>query len=834
MKHLESFTRFTENQLSRIRIFLSLIVLLFFFSVKMNAQSGTLTFSGSGTTNLGTMLYDNQTYSTDISNIQIKVFNASSDANAASRTSIGSLVLVTTPDINSTYPAIFSNNSTSGTLVFDDSNKPKYIVLASTSGAEFRFSSVYIVEPSSDWINPPHIKFEGYKDGILTGSVILVIDQASGEYQKTFDASYFPVSIFGNVDEVRISRGYDDGIIGNLDGFNNFVFGAPVTSYVTVSTNSLEIGATEGSTTSFNITSNTSWTVSSNQTWLTPSPTSGSNNSSVTLTAQANPSTTSSRTATVTVGTNMITVTQPASTATLSVSSTSLNITATANSTATFDISSNVSWTVSSDQTWLFVSPTSGSNNGTVTLTAQANPNAATRSATITVSGSGTPQTITVTQAAASPTLSVSSNSVSMANSENSTANFQVISNTTWSISSGQAWVSASPSSSTGSAWITLTATSDNTNTTPRTATITVSASGVSSQTITVEQDGTSTIFSVSPTSINVGSSSGSTSFTITSNISWTTLIDQTWVSISPTSGSSTSTVTVNYDANTTTSERTSTITINGENGDKKYVQIIQSGVAKTLSVSAVTLDIAKTTNSTASFDITSNTSWSIASDQSWISASPTGGMNNASITLTTSEDNPYGFSRTATITVSADGLSDKTITVTQEASTAILSVSNSTLDISGAANSTVTFDITSNINWTLESSQSWLTPSDLSGLGNKTITLTAEENPLTIARTCTVTVKASGFSDKVINITQAGNVPTGANYTNLISHQIWGGSGCVYITNLTSNEKIKIYNILGSLIITSGSNSSTSIIPLSVGIYLVKVGNDVQKIIVR
>jgi hypothetical protein len=85
--------------------------------------------------------------------------------------------------------------------------------------------------------------------------------------------------------------------------------------------------------------------------------------------------------------------------ATLSAAPGAVNVAAAANSADTFDITSNTSWTVTDNQSWLTVSPTSGSNNGTVTVTAQENTSASARTATVTVSSTGVPsQTITVTQ----------------------------------------------------------------------------------------------------------------------------------------------------------------------------------------------------------------------------------------------------------------------------------------------------------------------------------------------------------------------------------------------------------------------------------------------------
>jgi hypothetical protein len=85
--------------------------------------------------------------------------------------------------------------------------------------------------------------------------------------------------------------------------------------------------------------------------------------------------------------------------ATLSVAPSSVNVAAAANSAGTFDITSNTSWTVTDNQSWLTVSPTSGANNGTVTVTAQENTSASARTATVTVSATGVPsRTVTVTQ----------------------------------------------------------------------------------------------------------------------------------------------------------------------------------------------------------------------------------------------------------------------------------------------------------------------------------------------------------------------------------------------------------------------------------------------------
>ncbi len=84
--------------------------------------------------------------------------------------------------------------------------------------------------------------------------------------------------------------------------------------------------------------------------------------------------------------------------ATLSVTPANQDVTTAAGAT-TFNVSSNTSWTATSNQAWCAVTP-SGNNNGTITATYSANSSSSPRVATISVSASGAPtQNVTVTQA---------------------------------------------------------------------------------------------------------------------------------------------------------------------------------------------------------------------------------------------------------------------------------------------------------------------------------------------------------------------------------------------------------------------------------------------------
>lgn len=85
---------------------------------------------------------------------------------------------------------------------------------------------------------------------------------------------------------------------------------------------------------------------------------------------------------------------------TLSVSPTSLSVGSGAGN-STINVTSNTSWSVTDDQSWIIVSPANGSNNGSFTVSVTANTGAA-RSGIVTVTAGTLTQTISVSQSAVS------------------------------------------------------------------------------------------------------------------------------------------------------------------------------------------------------------------------------------------------------------------------------------------------------------------------------------------------------------------------------------------------------------------------------------------------
>lgn len=173
---------------------------------------------------------------------------------------------------------------------------------------------------------------------------------------------------------------------------------------LTLSVNSIDFTSGGGNKT-FKISSNTSWTVLCDQTWCNISPTSGSGDGSVTVLVEENNSI-AKRMATITVksdaGNKTVNVTQSGATATLSLDMNSLAFESCSGS-KSFKVTSNTSWTVTSDQSWCTVSPTAGSNDGSVIVSVVENILNFSRTATVIVESKTISRTLAVTQSGATP-----------------------------------------------------------------------------------------------------------------------------------------------------------------------------------------------------------------------------------------------------------------------------------------------------------------------------------------------------------------------------------------------------------------------------------------------
>ena len=264
---------------------------------------------------------------------------------------------------------------------------------------------------------------------------------------------------------------------------------------LSVAPSNLTVNSASGSTGVFTITSNTNWTVGDNASWLSLSATSGTGNGTLTVTTSSGNTSLSSRSANVTfsassVSSVTVTVTQSGVSPVLTVTPASLTVASLSGSTGVFTITSNTTWTVADNASWLNLSAASGTGNGTLTVTTSSgNTSLSSRSANVTFSASGvSPVTVTVTQSGVSPALTVTPASLTVASLSGSTGVFTITSNTNWTVADNASWLSLSAASGTGNGTLTVTTSSGNTSMSSRSANVTFSASGVTSEIVTVTQ----------------------------------------------------------------------------------------------------------------------------------------------------------------------------------------------------------------------------------------------------------------------------------------------------------------------------------------------------------
>jgi len=545
-------------------------------------------------------------------------------------------------------------------------------------------------------------------------------------------------------------EGHDD-----VAGVSITVNQAGIDPILSASASSWSPAATASSTT-IDITSNLAWTAASNAAWLTLSPAGATGNAGLSLQAAANDST-SQRNATVTlqaagVADVVISVTQAAALPNLSVSSGSWNPSHNAAS-ANFELSSNTNWSAGSSAGWLSVTPANGSGNATLSLSVSANTTTTPRSANVTLQAAGTADVvISVTQAAAPAVLAVSTNSWNTGSAAASTS-VTVTSNLNWTASSNAAWLTLGSSSGSGSASLQLNA-EQNTRAEVRSASVTLSASGVSSVVINVSQAAAAPILSASASSWNPAANAATTSINVTANLNWTASSNAAWLTLGSSAGSGSASLQLNAAQNTRAESRSATVTLAASGAGSVLINVTQAAAAPILSASASSWNpgsAAATTN----IDVTANLNWTASSNAAWLTLGSSSGTGNAVLQLNAAQ-NPRAETRSATVTLSASGAGSVLINVTQQAAAATLAIDPSEWN-APALQASQNLSVTTNSNWSASSNAAWLSLSATSGSSSATISVQAQANSDTNPRSATVSFSA-GDQTRQLQVTQAGS----------------------------------------------------------------------------
>ena len=160
----------------------------------------------------------------------------------------------------------------------------------------------------------------------------------------------------------------------------------------------------------------------------------------------------------------------------------------------TISVTSNTSWAVRADDSWVKYSPTGGTGGSSITVSASVNTGDE-RSSKLTLSdktGRATAE-VHITQKKADsstptptsePALTVKPSSISFSSSAGSNT-FVIESNISWTVRSDQTWCTVNTSSGSNNATITVNVT-ENTSTSARNATITISSDKANSMQVSI------------------------------------------------------------------------------------------------------------------------------------------------------------------------------------------------------------------------------------------------------------------------------------------------------------------------------------------------------------
>ena len=308
----------------------------------------------------------------------------------------------------------------------------------------------------------------------------------------------------------------------------------------------------------------------------------------------------------------------------------------------------------------------------------------------------------------------------------------------TVTISSDADWVTASQMSWNGESAVLILTLEENTGTTVRSATVTISGTGLST-TLTIDQ---------LPEIITISNNGGSVTenfinpFTITS-------VNGYWANIK-TSGK---TVTISAEANTGTTTRYQTVNI-VERGNSLIsnasTQIVQEGGGGSLVVgpTAITTDY---TGGDKIMTVTATGNWTVTSKPDWVTLSQTTGSSGQSTIIVTFAENNSESERTGSITIT-DGTRTTTINLSQAKKVIRqMSVSPNELYFDYTGNSQYITVTSPENNWRVVSKPDWIVLSQTTGqTGYSMISVTAPENTGSTTKTGQIIFTDGNFQASV------------------------------------------------------------------------------------
>jgi len=343
------------------------------------------------------------------------------------------------------------------------------------------------------------------------------------------------------------------------------------------------------------------------------------------------------------------------------------------------------------------------------------------------------------------------------------TITFNVSSNTPWTItrSSDADWCTVTPSSSSAGALISDVVVSfdKNDSAEDRTATLTLKGDKVGLPvTIQITQNRLGSLF-VTPVSQDYVATGGPLTFTIKTNVPWEVRSSEGWLTFNRESGEPdpegrTMTIIATADASQVL-ERTATVTVTAGDEEESF-EVTQKAKFSVTDLGGEFSGM----GGTQPFRITTDLPWEVSSDKGWISFDKESGVGDGSsveVNVTAAVNN--GLLRTATINVTAGGVSKSFEAIQKGATFEIVRPASAEIDRQGG-------QITLEVNATI----TWEPSTDVEGWTVKKVddthfTVSAGWNDKFVAKTGNVTIQGPAGEENSLSLTQGVNFELNGSY---------------------------------------------------------------------
>lgn len=259
--------------------------------------------------------------------------------------------------------------------------------------------------------------------------------------------------------------------------------------------------------------------------------------------------------------------------------------------------------------------------------------------------------------------------------------------------------------------------------------------------------------YSISESSLIFRNTAGSKVVDLECDLGWTASTTDSWIQVSPISAPAGETeLTVNVTENGGVQDRSGAVYLHVEGDFLIEIPVKQLGLYMDLMESQ--LDF-KSDASSQNVSMSTNLSfWNVLEKPSWVSVSPDSGESGEHSLTINVEDNPNTTKREGRVIVGNEGLSlADTLWVTQEGKW--FGSLETVLRFENIASSTP-LEIQTDGDWTVTSSEEWITVDPASGHGNGQVIVDVEANETDNERTGLLSV-AVGGTVKYVNVVQKG-----------------------------------------------------------------------------